>query len=175
MVLRRLRMCCGRLRSSRHHFVGVVMSRHDSILIWTVIVGESWVIILNIIIYRATFAMQSTINRPPMVYSYIGSSDIPLLLGRYFIFSFKNKQIIGTSQATLLQSVLEAWLALNHLATSINTLVGSPELVGECEGDEDDHAVGDHAGHDSWTVTWGIDLTEDSCERVSLCSLCERG
>ena len=74
---------------------------------------------------------------------------------------------------TLLQSVLEAWLTLNHLATSIHTLVGSPELEAECEGDEDDEPVGNHAGHDSWAITWRIDLAEDSCERISLCFLCE--
>ena len=127
----------------------------------------------DIIIYSATLYSVAS-YRPPtngIQQLYVPSSEV-------LIFSHQStKKLSNTwpSDATLLQSVLEAWLALDHLATSINTLVGSPELEGEREGDEDDEAVGDHAGHDSWAVTWGIDLTENSCERVSLWSLYENG
>ena len=50
MLLRTLRMSCGRLQSTRHHFVGVVVSPHDSLSPWTVIVEESSVIRQDIII-----------------------------------------------------------------------------------------------------------------------------
>lgn len=144
----------------------------------TVTVEGKRVIRQNIIIYRAMFYSVTSYQRPTNgIQQLTLKYSAPPLLGRRYLYlpskTRTNRQTHGHRQATFLQSVLETWLTLNHLATSIHTLVGSPELEGECEGDENDEAVGDHAGHDSWAITWGIDLTEDSCERVSLCSLWE--
>lgn len=65
-----------------------------------------------------------------------------------------------TAKHDFLQSVFEAWLTLDHLTTSIHALVGAGELECQTNGDQDDQAVGNHARHDSWAVTWSINLTE---------------
>ena len=61
-----------------------------------------------------------------------------------------------TAAADSLQSVVEAWLTLNHLTTSIHALVGPVELEGQTESDQDNQTVGDHAGDDSWAIAWKI-------------------
>ncbi len=63
--------------------------------------------------------------------------------------------------ASRLQGILEARLSLNHLSTSIDTLVSPPELQGHEKGDHDNQAVGDHASNDTWGVSWRILLSEN--------------
>lgn len=60
----------------------------------------------------------------------------------------------------LLKGIFESDLPLDDLPSSIDALVCPVELERQQQGDEDDESVRNHAGHDTRSVLWLIDLPE---------------
>ncbi len=51
-----------------------------------------------------------------------------------------------------LVGVEESLKTLDWLATSLSSLVGTPELEVQCQCDDNDQSTGQHAGEDTWVV-----------------------
>ena len=51
-------------------------------------------------------------------------------------------------------SVLESLETFNHFATSIDSLVGTPELEIQDHSNDDHQCTGDHTGSDAGNVGW---------------------